>query len=111
VQAAVNDIKEMSKHRHAKKVLLHLTDGDPNSVACPVPNGDETEYARKLMLGVAEMADSAGIHMIGVGIAGQRVDHLYRDCVNVAGADAYEPVIKRIAKLIAQEIGHARKAA
>jgi hypothetical protein len=32
---------------------------------------------------------------------------MFKDHINVKGSDAYEPVIKRLAKLVAQEAGHA----
>ena len=45
--------------------------------------------------------------MIGVGIAGCKVKHMFQDCIEVSGSDAYEPVIKKLAKLVAKEAGHA----
>jgi UDP-N-acetylmuramate-alanine ligase len=54
-----------------------------------------------------EYAEAMKVHMIGVGITGMNVDHMFKDHINVKGSDAYEPVIKRLAKLVAQEAGHA----
>ena len=44
--------------------------------------------------------------MIGVGIGGMDVSHLFTDSISVQGSDAYEPVIRKLAKLVAKEAGH-----
>lgn len=98
--AVFTSLRELGKEPHAKKIYLHLTDGDPNGVLNDVP-------AKELMQEAQALATSLNIHMVGVGVAGQDVKHLFRDYVNVSGVEAYEPVIKRMAKLIAEEAGHA----
>lgn len=98
--AVFNDLKDMSKENHAKKVYLHITDGDAND---PL----EGQQGTDIMKEAHAYADAIGVHMIGVGITGMKVSHLFKDSVEVSGADAYEPVIRKLSKLVAKESGHA----
>jgi hypothetical protein len=98
--AVFEDLHDMGKESHSKKIYLHITDGQPDAAQ----NGASTV---ELMKEAHEYAASLKIHMIGVGIAGMQVGHMFPDNIMVTGSDAYEPVIKKLAKLVAQEAGHA----
>jgi hypothetical protein len=99
--AVFADLKDLSKESHAKKIYLHITDGEPNEFQNHNFQGVE------LMKEAHEYAAGAKVHMIGVGIGGVRVHHLFPDSIEVRGSDAYGPVIRKLAKLVAQEAGHA----
>ncbi len=100
-QAIFDDLRDLATERHAKKIYLHITDGDPDDISVAgFKKEDIMEEAHAL-------ANSIGVHMIGVGIAGNHVGHLFSDAVEVSGPDAYEPVMKKLAKLVAKEAGHA----
>lgn len=94
------DLHDMGEENHAKKIYLHITDGQPDAAL----NGASAE---ELMKEAHQYAASLKIHMIGVGIARMQVGHMFPDNITVDGSDAYEPVIKKLAKLVAQEAGHA----
>ena len=98
--AVFADLKDMSKENHAKRVYLHITDGDSDD---PLEGQDRTAIMKEAQA----YADAAGVHMIGVGISGMSVSHLFKDFIEVSGSDAYEPVIRKLSKLVAQEAGHA----
>jgi len=98
--AVFSDLKDLSQQNHAKKIYLHITDGDADFTL-------EDQRGDDLMKEAHTYANSVGVHMIGVGISGMRVSHLFTDSVEVNGPDAYEPVIRKLAKLVAQEAGHA----
>lgn len=97
--AVFSDLGELAKEQYAKKIYLHITDGDADY---PI----ERHKPSELMEEAHQLAERAGVHMIGVGITGMRVSHLFKDSIEVRGADAYEPVIRRLAKLIAEEGKH-----
>jgi len=98
--AVFTDLRDMGKENHAKKIYLHITDGDPDGTINGLNGKDIMKEAHAY-------ASTIGVHMIGVGIGGMRVSHLFQDYVEVNGADAYEPVVRKLAKLIAKEAGHA----
>lgn len=100
VHAVFADLADLAKENHSKKIYLHLTDGQAKRSL-----GQDNE---ELMKEAHALADGMGIHMIGIGINGMKVSHLFRDSVEVRGVDAYEPVIRKVAKFIAQEVGHGR---
>lgn len=93
------DLNELAKETHSKKIYLHLTDGQPGGCYDRVNPKDVMRDAHRY-------AESIGVHMIGIGIDGADVSGMFKDYVNVKGADAYEPVIKKLAKLIAKESGN-----
>ena len=106
--AVYEDLADLAKEQHAKKIYLHLTDGEPDCTSSEFTNGRHDHALRKrIMTEAHEVANSIGVHMIGVGISKCKVGHLFPDHIVVDGVDAYEPVIKRLAKLVAQESGHA----
>lgn len=99
--AVFADIDDLAKEPHAKKIYLHITDGAPDAIR-------SSQFTKEsLMKEAHDYAASVGVHMIGVGIAGRKVGELFSDNVEVEGADSYEPVIKKLAKLVAKESGHA----
>jgi hypothetical protein len=97
--ALSEDIREMGRQNHAKKVLICLTDGRPDD---PLEN---QRYA-DLAADVDGMADKAGVHLIVVGVCGAPVK-IWRNNISISGADAFEPVMRHIAKYVAKEAGHA----
>jgi cobalamin biosynthesis protein CobT len=98
--AVFADLTDMARENHAKKIYLHITDGQADR---PL----EKQSPKDIMEEAHSLAKAVGVHMIGVGISGMQVSHLFPDNVEVSGADAYEPVIRKLAKLIAKEAGHA----
>lgn len=97
--ALSEDIREMGRQNHAKKVLICLTDGHPDD---PL---EEQCYA-DLAADVDGMADKAGVHLIVVGVCGAPVD-IWRSHISISGTDAFELVMRHIAKYVAKETGHA----
>lgn len=97
------DISELATYRHAKKIYIHMTDGQPDTY----PN------AREIRQEILAMAAQAEIHVIGVGLDGMKVSHMFPDYVNVTGPDCYDIVMKKVAKILAKEFGNgpSRKAA
>lgn len=97
--AVFQDLNDLAKEQYSKKIYLHITDGEASH-----PN--EGQAPAHIMAEAQRYAKAIGVHMIGVGIDGMKVNHLFKDFINVRGADAYEPVMKKLAKLISQEAGH-----
>jgi len=97
--AIFTDLEELSKQRHSKKIYLFLTDGQADNLP--------RAFSKSALMNEAhQYAASIGVHMIGVGIGGMDVSHLFTDSISVQGSDAYEPVIRKLAKLVAKEAGH-----
>jgi cobalamin biosynthesis protein CobT len=93
------DLSDMAKENHSKKIYLHLTDGDSDYTVEGQDKGEVMKEAH-------QFAKSIGVHMIGLGIGGMHLSHMFPDYIEVSGSDAYEPVIRHLAKLIAKESGH-----
>jgi Mg-chelatase subunit ChlD len=85
-------LRYISKAKQSKKVLLFITDG-------AFSKGSNAAWARD----ANELARRANVHLIGVGIDGMSVAHIFADHVEVTGSEMYEQVMKRIAKYLAQE--------
>ena len=100
-QAVFEDLRDMAKEQHSKKIYLHITDGEPDYLH------SDKFTSEGLMKEAHAYAAAVKVHMIGVGIANCKVSHLFPDNVEVDSSDAYEPVIRKLAKLIAKEAGHA----
>ena len=99
--AVFNDLHDMAKLPHRKKIYMNITDGDSDAIL-----KNSTVYEHDLIREYQALAERNNIHLVGVGIAGKTVNHLFKDCINVSGADAYEPAIKLLSKIIAKEVGH-----
>ena len=100
-EAVFNDLHDMAVLPHRKKIYMCITDGEDDGVishSCVAKSDLIAEYTA--------LAARNNIHMVGVGIAGITVNHLFKEYINVSGSDAYEPAIKLLSKIIARETGH-----
>lgn len=90
------DLEDMAKEQYGRKVYLHITDGQANAPS-------EGHDPSALMKEAHSFARSTGTQIVGVGICGMRVSHMFPDYVEASGADAYEPVMQKLAKILAKE--------
>jgi cobalamin biosynthesis protein CobT len=101
--AVFADLAVLAKCNQDKKIYLHLTDGDHDT---PL----EKQKREDLMAEAHEYAAAIGVHMIGIGISGLNAGRLFKDFVNVRGADAYEPTMRKVAKLMSAEENRGKSA-
>ena len=98
---------DMIKEKHGKKILLVMTDGEPNS---GLEFGEDYAPHLAQMKYLHKLADEHGVHIIGVGIQAD-VSGYFRDYVSVRSSTAYEKVMKRIASHLKEERRAVRRAA
>jgi hypothetical protein len=98
---------DMIKEKHGKKILLVMTDGEPNP-GLEFDKDYEPHLAQ--MKHLHKLADEHGVHIIGVGIQAD-VSKYFRDYVSVCSSTAYEKVMKRIASHLKEERRAVRRAA
>ncbi|NJN00416.1 MAG: hypothetical protein HC793_01795 [Aquincola sp.] len=91
-EALFSAIRKVGKCKQSKKILLFVTDGEFTHGRNAVWSADAVALARSL-----------DVHMVGVGIEGCDVSHIFSDAISVSSSAMYEVVMKRLAKYIAQE--------
>jgi hypothetical protein len=100
-------LSDMVKEPHSKKILLVLTDGQPDNVHTDLGENTIPNHMRNLH----RVAERNGIHIIGVGICvvDQIMARYFTDRLTVDTTDMYEKVIRRLAKLVDEEVKPTRR--
>lgn len=103
VDAVLPMVTDMARQRHGKRILVVMTDGEPDGVL-----EGSSASVNLAMEAIHKQCQREGVHIIGVGI-GVDVSRLFADSVVTDGADTYAKVMTRIAKYLRQERSNALK--
>jgi hypothetical protein len=96
-------LQRVAKAKHAKKIVIVMSDGIPDSpgIASPMMKNLET-YAEK-----------QGIHLLGVGFGGnaRKLKAYFKNYAWAGAGDSYRTVMTQLAKHIAKESRRGSRAA
>ncbi|CAB4158992.1 Cobalt chelatase, CobT subunit [uncultured Caudovirales phage] len=102
-QATRAVLQRVAKARHAKKIVIVMSDGQP----------DDKGMANLLMPNLWKYAEKQGIHLLGVGFGSgaSKLNAYFKNYAWAGSGDSYRTVMTQLAKHIAKESRVGRRAA